>query len=442
MKLADFTRSVPLEAGAKKNQDEDRELLRAAVYEELSPERLHTLSALERNAARKELAAALDQIINKRGMQTGAPSERARLIEDTLDMVLGLGPIERLLKDASVTEIMVNGHSSVYFERDGKLYPDVRTFASEEQLRAVVDRIVSPLGRRVDEQSPIVNARLPQGHRVNVVIPPLAVDGTTVTIRKFRSKSFTLQELVKMHSMSQEIAELLAWAVRARKNIAVSGGTGGGKTTLLGALSRQIPHDERVVTIEDSAELRFDSHPHVVRMEARVANAEGKGEVTIRDLVTNSLRMRPDRIIVGECRGAEALDMLQAMNTGHDGSMTTLHANSPAEVVPRLVMMVRYGMDLPTKIIESQVQSALDVIVQQDRMSGGVRRVSQVVAMEVRGLEGNECQEADFSPVVQWDRRTRRYVWKAVPVWVDELPYLEVATQEEVNAWEQRLCCA
>ena len=236
-----------------------------------------------------------------------------------------------------------------------------------------------------------------------------------------------------MDALSPEMAQLLSWAVRARKNIAVSGGTGGGKTTLLNALSRLIPHEERVITIEDSAELRFDQHPHVVRLEARLANAEGRGSVTIRELVTNALRMRPDRIVVGECRGAEALDMLQAMNTGHDGSLTTLHANSPSEVIPRLVMMVRYGMDLPTEIIEEQIASALDLVVQQDRLSGGKRHITQVAMYGENDAHGRR----GFVPIVSWDRRTQRYEWGELPSWIEDLPYMNVATEAEVRQWVQ-----
>ena len=465
MKLSDYTRTAVLErpeheesgaasvaaalpgaqhvvrAGAVAGElsQELRHRVRNALYEEVSSERLSQLAALERESARAELAALLDQIINERGIPVGTGEQRARLIDETLDMVLGLGPLERLLEDPSITEVMVNGPGCVFFERAGVLHPSSERFASEEQLRLVVDRIISPLGRRVDEQSPIVNARLPQGHRVNAIIPPVAVDGTALTIRKFRKESYSLDELVENGTLEVQMAQLLKWAVAARKNMAVSGGTGGGKTTLLNALSREIPHEERVITIEDSAELRFDHHPHVVRLEARMANAEGCGSVEIRELVTNALRMRPDRIIVGECRGAEALDMLQAMNTGHDGSLTTLHANSPAEVVPRLVMMVRYGMDLPAQIIEMQIASALDMVVQQDRVAGGARRITQIVARDVRDSLALGEEPALFSPVVTWDRRSGRYRWDSVPCWVDDLPYLGLATAKEVRAWEQSL---
>lgn len=413
-------------------QEQEHERLRDLLYQEIPSEQISQLLGEGRTRARFELAARIDQLLSAHAFGPFEPRQRERLIEQTLDLVLGLGPIEDMLKDDSVTEIMVNGPKSIFFERGGVLHKSKREYDSEEQLRLVVDRIVSPLGRRVDEQSPLVNARLPEGHRVNVVIPPLSLSGTSLTIRKFRARSFSLEELVGIDSLAPDMARLLAWAVLSRKNIAVSGGTGGGKTTLLNALSRIIPCSERIITIEDSAELRFDHHPHVVRLEARLANAEGHGSVTIRDLVTNALRMRPDRIIVGECRGAEALDMLQAMNTGHAGSLTSLHANSPAEVLPRLVMMVRYGMDLPTQIIEEQVISALDMIVQQDRLSDGKRRITQIA---MRSESSTAPDEPRFEPVVLWDRRTQTYAWKNIPSWVQELPIMKLASEEEVDAW-------
>lgn len=444
MKLGDYiTKAQVADSPDAMDTGHEREhvRLRDLLYEEIPSERIAQLLAKGREIARRELAATIDQLLSVHGFGHMTEQERDALVEHTLDMVLGLGPIEKMLKDDEITEIMVNGPDAIFFERKGNVYRSAERYDSEEQLRLVVDRIVSPLGRRVDEQSPLVNARLPEGHRVNVVIPPLSIDGTSVTIRKFRTQSFTLDELVGMDALSPEMERLLAWAVRARKNIAVSGGTGGGKTTLLNALSRLIPHDERIITIEDSAELRFDQHPHVIRLEARLANAEGRGAVTIRDLVTNALRMRPDRIIVGECRGAEALDMLQAMNTGHDGSMTTLHANSPAEAIPRLVMMVRYGMDLPTQIIREQIASALDLIVQQDRLAGGMRRITQI-AMRNEGRrepppEGDGASQGGFVPIVSWNRRNRHYEWGLVPAWIYDLPYMGIATQEEVEQWVQ-----
>lgn len=444
MKLGDYIRQAPHASADEARvgvSEKERTRLRELLYREIPSERIAQLLAQGREQARRELAVSIEQILSAHDFAPMNDIDRSALIEHTLDLVLGLGPIEKMLKDDSITEIMVNGPRSVFFERDGIICRSVERYDSEEQLRLVIDRIVSPLGRRIDEQSPIVNARLPEGHRVNVVIPPLSIDGTSVTIRKFRTQSFTLDELVDMDALSPEMERLLAWAVRARKNIAVSGGTGGGKTTLLNALSRLIPHAERIITIEDSAELRFDQHPHVIRLEARLANAEGRGAVTIRDLVTNALRMRPDRIIVGECRGAEALDMLQAMNTGHDGSMTTLHANSPAEAIPRLVMMVRYGMDLPTQIIREQIASALDLIVQQDRLAGGMRRITQI-AMRNEGRRELDAEEGGasqggFVPIVSWNRRNRHYEWGLVPAWVYDLPYMGIATQEEVEQWVQ-----
>lgn len=442
MKLGDYIRHSPqaMADGADEAiPEKEHARLRELLYREIPSERIAQLLSQGREQARRELAVCIDQILSAHDFAPMNDIERSALIEHTLDMVLGLGPIERLLKDDSVTEIMVNAPDSVFYERDGVIYGSSERYDSEEQLRLVIDRIVSPLGRRIDEQCPIVNARLPEGHRVNVVIPPLAISGTALTIRKFRAQSFTLDELVEMDALSPEMAQLLAWAVRARKNIAVSGGTGGGKTTLLNALSRLIPYEERVITIEDSAELRFDQHPHVVRLEARLANAEGRGEVTIRELVINALRMRPDRIVVGECRGAEALDMLQAMNTGHDGSLTTLHANSPAEVIPRLVMMGRYGMDLPTEIIEEQIASALDLVVQQDRLSGGKRRITQIAMRDESGGHGRQR----FVPIVGWNRRAQRYEWGELPSWIDELPFMNVASEEEVGQWAQSVqCCS
>ena len=467
MRLSDYMRegASSCVAGQREDASLERETqaLREALYREMPSERIAQLAALGHERARAELSCAVEQILNRAQPGAYAEAHRPLLVQGVLDMVLGLGPLEELLADPDITEVMANGPQHVFFERDGVIHPCARTFSSEEELRLVVDRIVSPLGRRVDEQSPIVNARLPEGHRVNVVIPPISMEGTALTIRKFRRRAFTLDELVGLGTLSPGMAQLLSWAVRARKNIAVSGGTGGGKTTLLNALSREIPKNERIVTIEDSAELRFDEHPDVVRMEARMANAEGRGEVTIRDLVINALRQRPDRIVVGECRGAEAADMLQAMNTGHDGSLTTLHANSPAEVVPRLVMMVRFGLDLPCEIVESQIASALDLIVQQDRMEGGKRRITQIVARHVAGARagtggggtggggaagsahggaqafGAQREGEMFKTVVAWSRREQRYVWKAFPDWVEALPWTGVAKAEEVARWEQSL---
>jgi pilus assembly protein CpaF len=341
--------------------------------------------------------------------------------------------LEELLANPDVTEIMVNGPNSVFFERAGTLFACDVSFSDEQQLRMVIDRIVGPLGRRVDEQSPLVSARLPQGHRVNVVIPPLALNGPVVTIRKFRDEVFTLGELVSLASLDAPVAQLLTWAVLSRRNIAVSGGTGSGKTTLLNALSVEIPANERIVTIEDAAELRFHTHPHVVRLEARPKNAEGSGEVTIRDLVVNALRMRPDRIVVGECRGAEALDMLQAMNTGHDGSLTTLHANSPQEVVTRLVMMARYAMDLPVAVIEEQIASALDLIVHIARSANGTRKV-----VSVCGCSGGR-DGVLLEPLVQFDEVSGSYCWHGAPDWLEHAVLQGTLVGSEVEQWRDSL---
>jgi pilus assembly protein CpaF len=313
--------------------------------------------------------------------------ERLRLFEAISAEILGFGPIEPLLKDASISEIMINGPKQVYVERSGKLELAEVEFNDDEHVMRVIDRIVSPLGRRIDESSPTVDARLPDGSRVNAVIPPIALNGPTVSIRKFSRDPFTVEDLIRFGTFTAEMATFLKACVEARLNIVVSGGTGSGKTTMLNVLSSFIPDDERIITIENAAELQLRQE-HVVRLESRPSNIEGKGEVTIRDLVINSLRMRPERIVVGECRGGEALDMLQAMNTGHDGSMTTAHANSPRDTLSRLeTMCLMAGMDLPVRAIREQIASAVDVIVQQDRLKDGTRKIVNVT--EVQGMEGD-----------------------------------------------------
>lgn len=445
MKLSDYTQkaAVPCEQASSDEVDAElRRKVRERLYKEVPSERLAQLASLDRDRAQLELCALVQQVIAAGEFSELSQEQCKRVSVEIVDMIVGMGPLEALLNDDAVTEIMTIGHSQVFYEKDGVMLPAKESFDSEEQLRLVVDRIVSPLGRRVDDQQPIVNARLPQGHRVNVVIPPVSMVGTLLTIRKFRPVSYSLAEMVQMDSLSKPMAQLLAWSVRLRKNIAVCGGTGGGKTTLLNALSQEIPHDERIVTIEDAAELRFDTHPHVARLEARMANAEGRGEITIRDLLVNSLRMRPDRIVVGECRSSEALDMLQAMTTGHDGSLTTLHAGSPQEAVARLVTMVRYGMDIPTEVVEAQVIQALDVIVQQDRTRGGKRRVMQIaVRREDSGkvASGQLVMRGDaapYEPIVIWNKRTKQYDWRSLPAWLEDLVLDGVASQEEVNEWK------
>jgi len=313
------------------------------------------------------------------------PEERARLIQDIEDDALGLGPLQRMLDDPSITEIMVNSHERIYVERDGRLTLSPMHFNSEEHLRRVIERIVGRVGRRIDETSPLVDARLLDGSRVNAIIPPLAVHGSSLTIRKFSDTPFEVTDLISFGTMTPAVANILKACVDARLNILVSGGTGTGKTTLLNVLSSFIPADQRIVTIEDAIELKLQQE-HVVTLEARPPNIEGAGEITIRDLVRNSLRMRPDRIVVGECRGGEALDMLQAMNTGHDGSISTLHANSPRDAIARLeTMTLMAGMDLPMRAIREQVASAVDLIIHITRMRDGSRRITAIT--EVLGME-------------------------------------------------------
>jgi pilus assembly protein CpaF len=315
------------------------------------------------------------------------PAEHSRLVAELTDDVLGYGAIEQYLADPTVTEVMVNSTEGIYIERNGRLELTTSRYPSASQLRQVIDRIVSGVGRRIDESSPMVDARLADGSRVNAVIPPLAVDGPVLTIRKFSPSTFGAEQLVANGTITSEIVDLLCACVRGRLNVLLTGGTGAGKTTLLNILSSYIPDDERIITIEDAVELRLHQR-HVVRLESRPANIEGKGHVAIRDLVRNALRMRPDRIIVGEVRGGEALDMLQAMNTGHEGSLSTLHANTPRDALSRLeTMVLMAGLDLPARAIREQIASAVDLIVSLSRLRDGTRRVTQVT--EVNGMEGD-----------------------------------------------------
>jgi pilus assembly protein CpaF len=325
--------------------------------------------------------------------------ERADIFDQLVADILGLGPLEALLADDAVTEILVNGPSKVYVERGGKLELTHVKFRDNEDVMRVVERIVTPLGRRVDESSPMVDARLPDGSRVNVIIPPLSLIGPAISIRKFPKHALTPDELIKKGAMTPGIADFLRACVKAALNIVVSGGTGTGKTTILNALSSFIPEDERIITIEDAAELRLQQ-PHVVRLESRPPNVEGKGAVTIRQLVINALRMRPDRIVVGEVRGGEALDMLQAMNTGHEGSMTTVHSNSARDTLRRVeTMVLMAGMDLPLRAIREQIASAFDLIVHLGRLSDGSRKIVQIA--EVQGMEGDTIVMQDIFQFVQ-----------------------------------------
>ncbi len=321
-------------------------------------------------------------------------NERERLVTEVLDETFGLGPLEPLMRDPTITDIMVNGPKTAYVERKGRLERVEIAFHDNRHLVQIIQRIAGRIGRRVDETSPMVDARLADGSRVNAVIPPLALDGALLSIRRFGSRPLLAKDLVANRAMTPEMITFLAACIKARVNIIISGGTGSGKTTLLNALSSYIPEEERVATIEDAAELRLQQ-PHVVRMETRPANIEGEGEVTTRDLVRNALRMRPDRIIIGECRGPEALDMLQAMNTGHDGSMTTIHSNDTRDAVSRLEMMVGMaGFDLPIWIIRRQISSAVQIIVQVARLTGGIRRLIKI--SEVTGMEGEVMSMHDI----------------------------------------------
>jgi pilus assembly protein CpaF len=324
---------------------------------------------------------------------------RAELIRDVMNEFFGFGPIQPFLDDATVTEVMVNGPGRVYIERKGKLTLTSVKFDDNEHVRRVIDRIILPLGRRVDADQPLVDARLPDGSRVNAVIPPVAIDGSSITIRKFGTRKLTVEDLISYGSLTPQIAEFLKACVVSRLNIVVSGGTGSGKTTLLNVLSGFIPEDERIVTIEDAAELKLHQD-HVVRLESKKPNIDGKGEVTIRELVRNSLRMRPERIVVGECRGGETLDMLQAMNTGHDGSLTTLHANTPRDAISRIeTMSLMAGLDFPLKVIREQIASAIELIVQQARLRDGSRKITYVT--EVIGMEGDTVVLQDIFKFVE-----------------------------------------
>jgi pilus assembly protein CpaF len=364
-----------------------QEKLQELVLRELDLFRRTALNGLANADLRAEARQAIETIISSGAIQLPDHVDRAIFMEEMTAEIMGYGPIEPFLGDETVSEIMVNGPSQIYVERSGRLAEVPAQFINRDSLMRVIERIVSPLGRRIDEGAPMVDARLPDGSRVNAIIPPLSLVGPILTIRKFAKQRFSMDRLVQIGSLTEQMAAFLRICVQYRKNILVSGGTGSGKTTFLNALSEAIPTGDRIVTIEDAAELRLDQ-PHVVPLEARPPNVEGRGEITIRDLVRNALRMRPDRIIVGECRGGEALDMLQAMNTGHDGSMTTGHANSPRDLLSRVeVMVLMAGMDLPLRAIREQIASAVNIIIQQTRCSDGHRRVTSIV--EVDGMEGD-----------------------------------------------------
>lgn len=352
------------------------------------------LDTLSHDEVRSQLGGIIDGVVQGIAHRLPVAIDRERLKKIVLDETIGLGALEQLLDDPSITEVMVNAYNDIYIERNGRLIRSPVAFTSDEAVMATIERIVSPLGRRIDESSPMVDARLRDGSRVNAIIPPLALRGPCITIRKFSDQKLTDRDLIRFGSTNEAMVTFMKTCVEERCNVVVSGGTGSGKTTLLNILSNFIPLEERVITVEDAAELRL-VQPHVVSLEARPANMEGKGQVTIRELVKNCLRMRPDRIVVGECRGGEALDMLQAMNTGHDGSLTTAHANSPRDMLRRLeVMVLMAGMDLPVSAIREQVASAVNIVIQQTRFGDGSRRISCI--SEITGIESNTIQLTDI----------------------------------------------
>jgi pilus assembly protein CpaF len=351
--------------------------------------RRRDLRLVDPEALRVEIRPIVEQLLHDT-IALPQDVDRERLIVDVIDEAIGLGPLERLLADPSIGEIMVNAPDEIWIERDGRLQRHEAAFSDEDAVRGIIDRIVAPLGRRIDESSPMVDARLPDGSRVNAIIPPLAIRGPALTIRRFNRSLLRPDDLLAAGAASADMLAFLAVCVERRRNVVISGGTSSGKTTLLNVLSNLIPDGERIVTIEDAAELTL-RHAHLVQLEGRPPNLEQRGAVTIRDLVRNALRMRPDRIVVGECRGGEALDMLQAMNTGHDGSLTTVHANSPRDVVSRLeVMTLMAGMELPVQAIREQIASAVDVVVHQARFADGSRRIVSI--MEVTGIEAGRVQ--------------------------------------------------
>ena len=367
--------------------------LKTRVQNKLLSELDPSMDITRTDDVRRTIQDLFEQILAEENIVLSRP-ERARLFEQIAAEILGFGPLQPLLEDDTITEIMVNGPKNVYIERKGKLHRVPITFESNDHVMRVIDRIVAPLGRRIDESSPYVDARLPDGSRVNAVIPPISLVGPTLTIRKFSKNPITVEQLIQFGSISNEVVQFLKACVEARLNVLISGGTGSGKTTLLNVMSSFIPDDERIITIENAAELQLRQE-HVVTLESRPPNIEGRGEITIRDLVINSLRMRPERIIVGECRGGETLDMLQAMNTGHDGSMTTAHANTPRDALSRVeTMCLMAGMDLPIRAIREQVASAVDLICQQERMRDGTRKVTYV--SEVSGMEGDVITMTDI----------------------------------------------
>jgi pilus assembly protein CpaF len=377
----------------------------------------------------RKIAAFVNEQLDNSG-RVVSDRERARLIRFAQAELLGLGPLEPLLADDSITEIMVNGPTQVWIEREGKLSKTSARFLNDDHIRRIIDRIISPLGRRCDETTPMVDARLPDGSRLNAIIPPLSLNGPTMTIRKFFRQPLMAQDLVLRGTISNELMEFLKACVVGRMNVLIAGGTGTGKTTLLNCLSSFIPQNERIITIENAAELQLQQE-HVVTLETRPANLEGKGEIGIRELMVNALRMRPDRIVIGECRSGEALDMLQAMNTGHDGSMTTLHANSPRDAIHRLeTLVLMSGMDLPQRAIREQMASALNVLVQLERMQDGSRKIARVT--EITGMEGEVVSMSDIFVFQHQGFREGRVIGRVTPTGIRPR-FMERLQQQGIN---------
>ncbi len=384
----------PTDAG-QTDFDELKRLIHGKLVDKLD---LTRLGDLEGDTLRREIRLVVEHLCDTENPLLNR-SEREKLIEEVLDETFGFGPLEALLKEEGVADIMINGPKNVFLEKQGRIQKSKITFRDNDHLMQILDRIVSKVGRRIDETTPMCDARLPDGSRVNAIIPPLALDGPAITIRRFGSNPLTLEDLLRFGAFTPEMVMLLEGAIKARLNMIVSGGTGSGKTTLLNTLSSFIPGDQRIITIEDAAELQLQQE-HVLRLETRPSNIEGKGRINATDLVRNALRMRPDRIIIGECRGPEALDMLQAMNTGHEGSLTTIHANSPRDAVSRLETMISMGgIEIPLKALRHQFASAVDLIIQANRLQGGPRKVTHIT--EVLSMEQDTVIMQDIFLFVQ-----------------------------------------
>ncbi|MGV7207014.1 ATPase, T2SS/T4P/T4SS family [Oxalobacteraceae bacterium A2-2] len=407
---------VSSQAAVQRLAFEWRQRLHSLLLESMDLRR-HDVSRMSDEELRAETSKHVQGIMREQHAEIPPELDREILARQVLDEAVGFGPLEELLGDASVTEIMVNQYDRIYVEKDGRLERHDMTFTSDRAVLGVIERIVAPLGRRIDESSPMVDARLPDGSRVNAIIPPLALKGPSLTIRKFARRRMGSEDLVMLGSLNAAMAAFLEVCVTARQNIVVSGGTGSGKTTLLNILSNCIPDGERIITVEDAAELQLH-HDHWISLEGRPANVEGKGSVSIRDLVRNSLRMRPDRIVVGECRGGEALDMLQAMNTGHDGSLTTLHANSPRDALSRLeTMVLMAGMELPLAAIREQIASAVQIIVQQTRYACGTRVITSIT--EIAGIESGRIQ---IQELFRFQQRGYRQSGERIKIQGDFIP--------------------